>query len=231
MTDGPVFPPPPGPAVPPRPAPLKLPPPYQPGDGPPWEIDGDFQSWFATAAEVLLSPRRAFGGMRRSGGIGLPLLYYIIGLTVGMLGTALWRVGLMAIRGRLELMSVAQITGIVAGAFVFAFAVTLVVLFVFAAIAQSILALQGAGRHGFEATLRTLAYAHGSAAPFGLVPLIGSTIGAVWAIVISIPGLAAMHETSTGKAAVAVLVPVVACCGASALFFFAVILNAVRHLP
>lgn len=187
-------------------------------------------SWFATAGEVLVSPRRAFGRMRRSGGLGLPLLYYVIGLTAGMLGTALWRVGLMALRGRFDLMSAGQMMAIVAGAFAMAFAATIVVLFVFAAIVQSILALQGAGRHGFEATFRTLAYAHGSAAPWGLFPMIGSTIGAVWALVVSITGLAAMHETTTGKAAVAVIVPVVTCCGLTALVVAAVVVKALRDL-
>jgi hypothetical protein len=229
VSDLPAFPAPPG-ALPPAPAPLKLPPAYEPGEGPPWEIDLDLASWFATAGEVLVSPRRAFGGMRRSGGLGLPLLYYVIRLGTGMLGTALWRAGMMAIRGRFELMSAGQMAAIVAGALVAAFAVTLVVLFVFAAIVQSILALQGAGRHGYEATFRTLAYAHGSAAPWGLVPMIGSTIGGVWAIAICVPGLAAMHETTTGKAAVAVLVPVLACCGVTALFIVAVVATALRDV-
>jgi hypothetical protein len=60
--------------------------------------------------------------------------------------------------------------------------------------------------------------------------MIGSTIGGVWAIAISIPGLAAMHETTTGKAAVAVIVPVLACCGVTAVFIAAVVATALRDM-
>jgi hypothetical protein len=80
-----------------------------------------------------------------------------------------------------------------------------------------LLTMQGAARHGFDATWRVLAYCYGSAAPCGLLPMVGTTIGVVWAVVVAIPGLAQLHETTTGKTALAVLVPVLACCGATAV--------------
>ena len=40
----------------------------------------------------------------------------------------------------------------------------------------------------------------------------GGLIGVVWGIVLQVIGLATLHKTSQGKAALAVLIPIVLCC-------------------
>jgi hypothetical protein len=45
-----------------------------------------------------------------------------------------------------------------------------------------------------------------------VIPFLGGLIGAVWALVITIIGLAQAHGTSGGRAAAAVLVPLGVCC-------------------
>ena len=228
VTDYPVFPPPPGG----RPAGSRAQQPRssEPGTGPAWEVDPQLSSWFVTAGEVLLSPRLAFGRMRRTGGIGRPFLYCVLGLGVGMAGTALWRVGLMSGRGRFELMSLPATVFAVLLALVLAFLAVVVVMVIYAALVHLVLALLGKARHGFEATFRTIAYAYGSAAPAGLVPCAGSTIGVVWAIVVAIPGLSEMQETDTGSAALAVLTPAVLCCGLMVVIFVLTIGSALANL-
>jgi hypothetical protein len=134
-----------------------------------------------------------------------------------MVGSGGWRILRMAGAGRLDDFSAAQIAGVVAIAFALALVASLVVLFVAAGVVHALLALQGAGRRGFEATFRTVAYAHGSGAMFGLIPFIGSSIGVVWALAVAVPGLAEMQETTTGTAAVAVLAPAVLACGLTIL--------------
>jgi hypothetical protein len=136
-----------------------------------------------------------------------------------MAGSGGWRILRMAGAGRLDDFSAAQIAAMVAMGFVVAFVASLVMLFVAAGVVHLLLALQGAGRRGFEATFRTVAYAHGSGAMFGLIPFIGSSIGVVWALAVAVPGLAEMQETDTGTAAVAVLAPAVLACGLTILVF------------
>ena len=54
-------------------------------------------------------------------------------------------------------------------------------------------------------------------------PLCGGVIGGIWALVIVIIGLAAAHEIPTGKAAAAVLIPIVVCCVLVLVFYAAIV--------
>lgn len=71
--------------------------------------------------------------------------------------------------------------------------------------------------NGFEATLRATAYA-GAASILSLVPVCGSGVGSIWALVIAIIGVRALHGMGTGRALVAVLAPLlIFCCGCGGL--------------
>jgi hypothetical protein len=74
------------------------------------------------------------------------------------------------------------------------------------------LLLLGGARGTFETTMRVVAYTMGATSLLQVLPMCGSLLAAVWAVVVNIIGLAQAHEISTGKAAAAVLLPVVACC-------------------
>ena len=86
------------------------------------------------------------------------------------------------------------------------------------------LSLLGGARHGFETTLRTVAYVAGSTSLINVIPICGSIIAAVWSLIVTIIGLAEMQETSQGKAAAAVLIPAVVCCALLFLVFGAAIM-------
>jgi hypothetical protein len=76
---------------------------------------------------------------------------------------------------------------------------------------------RGASRR-FDATLTTVAYAHGLFL-FLALPICGGLVGGVWALVVYILGLAESQRCGTGKAAAAVLLPGVllcCCCGGAA---------------
>ena len=100
---------------------------------------------------------------------------------------------------------------------------TVVGMFVSSAIYHVMLLMLGGARRPYETTLRVSAYTQGSVSVLSLIPLCGSLVGAVYAIVASIIGLAKTHEISTGKAAAAVLLPVVACCTLIAVFYAAIL--------
>ena len=46
-----------------------------------------------------------------------------------------------------------------------------------------------------------------------MIPICGGFIAAVWNIVLECVGLGRAHEIDTGKAVLAVLLPIIVCCG------------------
>jgi hypothetical protein len=54
------------------------------------------------------------------------------------------------------------------------------------------------------------------------VPVCGAVVGGIWAIVLTCIGLSKTHEITIGRAVVAVLLPMIVCCGLVALVFAAV---------
>jgi hypothetical protein len=83
------------------------------------------------------------------------------------------------------------------------------------------LMIVGGANQPFETTFRVLAFSQGSTGPLQMVPVCGGLISGVWALVCTCIGLARAHETDTGRAVVAVFLPVVVCCGGLlALFMF-----------
>ncbi|MGB9618557.1 MAG: YIP1 family protein, partial [Desulfomonilaceae bacterium] len=67
--------------------------------------------------------------------------------------------------------------------------------------------LFGAKKNPFEATLRITSYAS-SPDILNVIPTVGWVIAAVWKIVLVIIGVREVHRVSTGRAALAVLFPV-----------------------
>jgi hypothetical protein len=80
------------------------------------------------------------------------------------------------------------------------------------------LMLAGGAREDFEATFRVICYA---SAPelFSAIPLIGGPVGLVWKIYLTFVGIRAVHETTTVRAAAAVLIPMVVLCGMLSMGF------------
>ena len=84
-------------------------------------------------------------------------------------------------------------------------------------------------RNGFEATFRVVAYGY-SANIFLVVPFCGGLLAGVWAIILYIIGLREAHETTGGKAALAVFLPVVVCCATYMLAHFVNVITAALAL-
>jgi hypothetical protein len=85
-------------------------------------------------------------------------------------------------------------------------------IFVGSAITHLCVMIVGGNKKGFEATFRALAYAFGGNL-FGLIPFIGGTIGGIYSLVLMIFGIREGHGISTGKAVLAVLLPVIVVVG------------------
>jgi hypothetical protein len=79
---------------------------------------------------------------------------------------------------------------------------------------------------GFEGTLRVVSYAAVTQL-ISWIPILGGIVALVWGVVLSIFGIREMHSTTTGKAALVVLIPVAVVLlfvfvviGAAAFFIF-----------
>jgi hypothetical protein len=184
--------------------------------GPPWELPGAFfQRWLDTAKMILLDPQGGFRNVRRTGGLGAPLTYYAIGAAPFLLAAFLFQ--LIGIGGSMMGgggSGATMLGGAGAIGFLLVMAVGIFVMFfVYTGLVHLTLSLLGGARHGYEATLRTFAYAHGSALPIGMVPFCGGAIAGIWALICEIFGLAEMQETTPVKAALAIFIPLLVCCG------------------
>ncbi|TYB31699.1 MAG: zinc-ribbon domain-containing protein [Candidatus Mcinerneyibacterium aminivorans] len=84
-------------------------------------------------------------------------------------------------------------------------------IFILSAIYHVILIILGEGKNGFQNTLKASFFGY-TPNLLVIIPFCGSIIGYIWAIVLTIIGLAKLQKTSYGKAAIAVLSILVLCC-------------------
>jgi hypothetical protein len=83
------------------------------------------------------------------------------------------------------------------------------------------LMLLGAQPRSFSVTLRAYALSTGPSL-LGLLPLCSLYVFPLWSVVLRILALMSLHRTSAGRAAAAVLLPIVLSCGALLSFYAAV---------
>ncbi len=164
------------------------------------------QSFVVAVRRLVLEPVAFFRGMNRQGDFVNPLVFAIIcweisAIIGGFLGVLGSLVGLGA-RG--------------VGEAIVSFLASLILTPIFAVVALFI----GAGiihllvmllarpmSTGFETTFRVIAYSNVTSL-ITWVPILGALVGSIWSIVLLVLGVREGHATSTGKAAVIVLIPV-----------------------
>lgn len=192
--------------------------------GLPWDRRqelGFFPAFFETLKLVLLKPTAAFTSMRPEGGMGEPLIYAVFGGSVGFIFYFLFSIFLSSFGLMSDRNALAGVLGLGIGSiFILIFIPVFLALglFIGAGIIHLCLLLVGGARRSFETTFRVLCFALGSTYPLMIVPICGGAIAGVWALVLEIIGLSRAHETTMGKSALAVFLPVIACCGLGLLF-------------
>jgi hypothetical protein len=155
--------------------------------------------------------------MKREGGLADPLIYALIGECFGLVVYFIYSMlfqsfGVLTERNNPVSHFAAMGVGwvlllILAPIFV------VIGLFVGSAILHVCLMIVGGAKQGFETTFRVVCYAGGSVGPLLVVPFCGGVIAGVWRIVLNCIGLARAHETDTGRAVLAVFLPLIVCCG------------------
>jgi hypothetical protein len=91
-------------------------------------------------------------------------------------------------------------------------------IFIGSGILHLCLMILGGANRPFETTLRVVCFSCGAAYLFSLVPVCGGVIAMVYNIVLQCIGLSRAHETTTGKALMAIFLPMIVCCGVFVLF-------------
>jgi len=89
---------------------------------------------------------------------------------------------------------------------------TTIVLVVQAAVYHLCLMMLGAARRSLVDSFRVVCYSVGPQL-FQIVPVLGGFVAWAWQMVLTIIGMKVIHRTSYGRSAVAVLLPMLLCCG------------------
>ena len=191
-----------------------------PRSGLPWDDRqqrGMLRAFFDTLIMVLTKPAEAFTIMKREGGLGEPLVYAIIGGSLGGVIYFLYNFLLSSahLLGSHENPMLQMMGGGIRPLF-FIILVPLFVAvgaFISSGIFHLCLMIVGGAMQPFEATFRVVCFAGGSANPLLIIPFCGGLIGGIWKIVLYCIGFARAHETATGRAVLAVVLAVIVCCG------------------
>jgi hypothetical protein len=207
------------------------------GSGLPWEHRqelGLVKAFFDTVILLLTKPAEAFGMMKTEGGLMDPLFFALIGGCAGMVVAFLFQllfqsVGFMANRD-------SAIFGMGMGMWMFFGFIAMPVmfvcwLFVWSGVLHLCLMLVGGAKRPFETTFRVVCFSSGSAYLIAIVPVCGRVVAPIYNIVLQCMGVARAHEIDTGKAVMAVLLPVIVCCGGVLLLVFLMGASLLSHFP
>jgi hypothetical protein len=194
------------------------------GGGLPWEHReqlGFFKAYFDTVILVLTKPGEAFAVMKSEGDLMGPMLFALIGGCAGVIVSILLQLALHSVGFMADRQSAAFGMGVVGiwavGYILLSPVLIIVATFIISGILHLCLMIVGGARKPFETTFRVVCFSSGSSSLLSMIPVCGGLIACVWNIVVEIIGLARAHEIDTGKAVLAVLLPIIVCCGAAVL--------------
>jgi hypothetical protein len=194
------------------------------GSGLPWEHReqmGFLKAYFDTVSMIFTKPGEAFAMMKTEGDMMGPLLFALIGGSAGLIVSLLFQIALHSIGFMADRQSAMFGLGVVGiwsiGYIILAPVLVIVFVFVGSGILHLCLMIVGGAKKSFETTFRVVCFSSGSTYLLSMIPFCGGMIAGVWNIVLEIIGLARAHETDTGKAVLAVLLPIIVCCGGAIL--------------
>ena len=197
----------------------------EPVAGLPWEHRNEvglFKAFLHTVSLLITRPGEAFSRMRPEGGLMDPLLFGLIGGCISQVVSLLFQLLLESIPGYPGDNATFHLFGLNQWVLLLIFSaltpvLVLLGLFIGAGILHLCLMIVGGANRPFETTLRVVCFTGGSANLFSMIPVCGWLIGLVYGFVLETIGLSRAHQTTTGKALMAVLLPVFVCCCAVGL--------------
>jgi hypothetical protein len=196
-----------------------------PPSGLPWEKRdtlGFVNGFVQTVAMVLTRPTEAFTVMRTEGGLGDPLLFGVIGGSIAaiiwtLLSALIHSLGLAAAlsqQNSLDTMLGASVGGAMLIVRLIITPILIVIgMFIWAGLVHVFLMMAGGANKTFETTFRALSFAYGATSLLAIIPCCGWMIACVWGLIADCIGISRSHQTDMGRAVLAVVLPVVICCG------------------
>jgi hypothetical protein len=204
-------------------------------DGLPWEHReerGFVNAFIETLIMVLTKPDLAFRMMKTEGGVAEPLIYAMIGACSGAIVAFFFSLLFQSMglfTGQRNAFTMMAGMGFGAIAFLIFIPIFVVCgLFIGAAVVHVCLMIVGGANKAFETTFRVIAFSQGSTGPLQMIPICGGLIACIWALVVNCMGLARAHETTTGRAVLAVFLPLIVCCGFA--FFAGITVPFLNHM-
>lgn len=177
---------------------------------PPREGDSIISAFGRTWHGASLAPSSFYARLPERGSLGAALLYYLpIGIAVA--GVQLFWSMLSGAGESAREITAGSVDSALAMSPLVDFLLSplylLASLFLSAAFVHGLLKLLGGASRDYRYTVRLFCFTY-SPQILAVVPVVGTFIGFAWMVVVAILGVRAGHRTSTGRAAVAVLVPV-----------------------
>jgi hypothetical protein len=203
--------------------------------GLPWENEKKtLRCWFRTTGLILGSPTMAFSIMRQYGGLGSAMLYNAVGMGLPIAAGMAIVVPIMLMlmlafggsdgpQAAVGVLIFASLFALAAATYVLVY-VTLMAL-LSAAIYHLLLMIVGGANHGYETTFRVFSYAQGAVFWCILIPIpyLNALTMGVWNLVLFIIGMARAHETTGGRVALAVFLPLIICAVVAVVAFAALL--------
>jgi hypothetical protein len=171
-----------------------------------FNLQDPVNSFISTVRALVLNPVGFFRDIPRQGNVVNPLIFVVIcalvsGILSGFIGF------LISLVSRSQGFGGA-LAGLIGG-IILAPIGALIALFIASGVFHLfVLLLVRPSNAGFEATLRVVSYSSVTRL-ISWIPIIGWIVGFVWGIVLWIFGIREVHATTTGKAVLVVLIPVV----------------------
>lgn len=178
------------------------------GEYAPWENgEGFIRAFLKTTQQALFSPTRFFKKVSAGEGYGTPLIYGMISGIIGFGGAILWQWFFFS-----KWLPVRRFLNLPYN-FYWIITIALPVMAAFSILIESgvthfCLTIVGGNKKGFGATFRAISYSF-CGYLFGILPLLGSPIGGIYKLILTVIGVREGHEISTGKAVLAIFLPVI----------------------
>jgi len=205
--------------VPPVPAPAP-----EPESTPSWEHTdkyGFISALIRTIGEVLFHPEVTFRNLKMGGGIGAPFLFgWLLQSVFGLIST--YQAKRMLFEGLRPFMpnmpDLSEFHLIFPWLYMMVPVGAAVSMFIQTGIIHLCLMIVGGARRNIDVTFRVVSYSQGATAIWQIVPWLGSFVTIAWQVVCYIIGLKESHQIPTGKVILALLLPLIVCCGIGAIF-------------
>lgn len=173
---------------------------------------GFFAALWLTWRDSVFRPVPFFRRLPPRAGYGSPLGYTVLVTVFGTFFSFYWGTIEEAVGGTLERGLVVElVSGFVTLVIGLALAIPLYLALLFASVGiiHVGLVIVGAGRRGYEATFRAVAYASGPAA-LAVFPFFGPLLGLVWGMVLIYLAVREVQRTTNGRVTLGFLLPFLA---------------------